>query len=213
MTNGRDVFYRDSDNLSMSKHVSTTSGRLRPLAPLRTTGDHVLIIKRHEVIEIPTLWTPLQVEFEREEVQSQPTTLQEGAHHFPLEEEDEGTGFDIRTVTCYRCNKQGHISRDCPQQSWNRNSRGNFQSRGGSRGSSWRGASRNNARTAQVEEESNAEYFDAEPGEEEHQIARAVAGNDEERSKQWLEGVASENDAVKDMIIQNLLKEEDFRGA
>jgi hypothetical protein len=136
-----------------------------------------------------------------------------GRPPFPPRGGGRGNGFDIRTVTCYRCNKQGHISRDCPQQSWNRNSRGNFQSRGGSRGGSWRGTSRNNARTAQVEEESNAEYFDAEQGAEEHQIARAVAGNDEERSKQWLEGVASENDAVKDMIIQNLLKEEDFRGA
>jgi hypothetical protein len=136
-----------------------------------------------------------------------------GSPPFPPRGGGRGNGFDIRTVTCYRCNKQGHISRDCPQQSWNRNSRGNFQSRGGSRGGSWRGTSRNNARTAQVEEESNAEYFDAEQGVEEHQIARAVAGNDEERSKQWLEGVASENDAVKDMIIQNLLKEEDFRGA
>jgi hypothetical protein len=91
--------------------------------------------------------------------------------------------------------------------------RGNFQNRGGSRGGSWRRTSRNNARTAQVEEESNAEYFDAEQGVEEHQIARAVAGTDEERSKQWLEGVASENDTVKDMIIQSLWKEEDFRGA
>jgi hypothetical protein len=132
---------------------------------------------------------------------------------FPPRGGGQGNGFDIRTVTCYRCSKQGHISHDCPQQSWNRNSRGNFQSRGRSQGGSWRGTSRNNARTAQVEEESNAEYFDAEQGVEEHQIAQAVAGTDEERSKQWLEGVASENDAVKDMIIQSLWKEEDFHGA
>jgi hypothetical protein len=36
------------------------------------------------------LWTPLQVEFEREEVQSLQTILQKEAHHFPHEEEDEG---------------------------------------------------------------------------------------------------------------------------
>jgi hypothetical protein len=88
-TNGRDVFYRDNDNLSMSKHVSTTLGRPRPLTPLKTTGGHILIIKRHEVIEIPTLWTPLQVEFEREEEQSQQTILQEETHHFPHKEGDE----------------------------------------------------------------------------------------------------------------------------
>jgi hypothetical protein len=136
-----------------------------------------------------------------------------GSPPFPPRGGGRGSGFDIRTVTCYRCNKQGHISCDCPQQSWNCNLRGNFQGRGGPRGNSWRGTSRNNTRTAQVEEESNAEYFDAEQGVEEHQIARAVAGTDEEQSKQWLEGVASENDAVKDMIIQSLWKEEDFRGA
>jgi hypothetical protein len=90
MTNGRDVFYRDNDNLSMSKHVSTTLGRPRLLAPLKTTGGHVLIIKRHEVIEIPMLWTPLQVEFEHEEEQSLQTMLQGETHHFPHEEEDKG---------------------------------------------------------------------------------------------------------------------------
>jgi hypothetical protein len=88
--NGRGVSYRDSDNSSTSKHDSTTSERPRLLAFLKTTGDHVLIIKCHEVIEILTQWTPLQVEFEREEVQSLQTTLQEEAHHFPHEEEDEG---------------------------------------------------------------------------------------------------------------------------
>jgi hypothetical protein len=37
------------------------------------------------------LWTSLQIEFEREEVQSLQTILQEETHHFPHEEEDEGT--------------------------------------------------------------------------------------------------------------------------
>jgi hypothetical protein len=64
---------------------------------------------------------------------------------------------------------------------------------------------------AQAEEESNTEYHNAEQGPEDHQVARAITGTDEEHSKQWLEGVASENDAVKDMIIQSLWKEEDFR--
>jgi hypothetical protein len=76
-------------HLSMSKHNSTTLEQPRLLALLKTTGDHVLIIKRHEVIEIPTLWTSLQIKFEREGVQSLQTILQEGTHHFPHEEEDE----------------------------------------------------------------------------------------------------------------------------
>jgi hypothetical protein len=107
------------------------------------------------------------------------------------------------------------MSRDCPQQNWNRSNNpcGNFRGRGGSGGNSWRSPSRSNARTAQTEEESNAEYYDAEQGPKDHQVVCAIAGTDEERSKQWLEGVASKNDAVKDMIIQSLWKEEDFRGA
>jgi hypothetical protein len=37
------------------------------------------------------LWTSLQIEFEREGVQSLQTIRQEEAHHFPHKEEDEGT--------------------------------------------------------------------------------------------------------------------------
>jgi hypothetical protein len=90
-TNGRGVSYKDNDNLSTSKHDSTTLEWSRLLVLLKTIGDHVLIIKRHELIEIPTLWTPLQVEFKHKEVQLLQTILQEEAHHFPHEEEDEGT--------------------------------------------------------------------------------------------------------------------------
>jgi hypothetical protein len=89
-TNGKGVSYRDNNNSFTSKHDSTTLERPRLLAPLKPTGDHVLIIKCHEVIEIPMLWTSLQIEFECEEVQSLQTILQEEAHHFPHEEEEEG---------------------------------------------------------------------------------------------------------------------------
>jgi hypothetical protein len=91
MMNGRGVSYKDNDNLSMSKHDSTTLERSRLLVLLKTIGDHILIIKRHELIEIPTLWTSLQIEFECEEVQSLQIVLQEEAHHFPHKEEDKGT--------------------------------------------------------------------------------------------------------------------------
>ena len=106
------------------------------------------------------------------------------------------------------------MSRDCPQQTWNREgtSRGNnFRGRGG--GGPWRGNSRHNARATKAEEDNNTEYYDAEPGPEDFQVARAIAGTDEERSQQWLAGVAGESDAVKDIVLQSLWKNEDFRGA
>jgi hypothetical protein len=90
-TNGRGISYRDSNNSSTSKHNLTTLERPRLLALLKTTGDHVLIIKHHEVIEIPTLWISLWIEFEREGVQSLQTILQEEAHHSPHKEEEEET--------------------------------------------------------------------------------------------------------------------------
>ena len=64
-----------------------------------------------------------------------------------------------------------------------------------------------------MEEDNNTEYYDAnqEPGN--HQVVHALTGTNEERSKQWLEGVAGESDAVKDLVIQGLWKNEDFQDA
>ena len=45
-----------------------------------------------------------------------------------------GSGFDIRTVTCYHCRNKGHFSRDCPQQTWNHSGAprwAEFRGRGG----------------------------------------------------------------------------------
>ena len=64
-----------------------------------------------------------------------------------------------------------------------------------------------------MEEDRGTEYYDAEPEPDDHQVARALTGTNEERSKQWLEGVAGETDEVKDLVIQGLWKNEDFQDA
>ena len=64
-----------------------------------------------------------------------------------------------------------------------------------------------------MEEDGNTEYYDAEPEPNDHQVARALTGTNEEQSKQWLEGVAGESDEVKDLVIQGLWKNEDFQDA
>ena len=80
----------------------------------------------------------------------------------------------------------------------------------------WQGhpESRSNAWSTYVDTDvvSETVYYDAEPGQEDFQVAWAVADNhtDEQKAKDWLGGVAVENDNVKDMVLQDLWKNEDF---
>ena len=58
-------------------------------------------------------------------------------------------------------------------------------------------------------------YYDAEQNQEDFQVARVVTDNhtNEQKAKDWLRGVAAENDNVKDMVLQDLWKNEDFLSA
>ena len=58
-------------------------------------------------------------------------------------------------------------------------------------------------------------YYDTEQGQGDFQVACAVTDDhtDEQKAKDWLGGVAVENDNVKDMVLQDLWKNEDFLGA
>ena len=51
--------------------------------------------------------------------------------------------------------------------------------------------------------------------EEPIQVARAVADtrNPQQKAQDWLNGVAGESDEVKDMVLQQLWKKEDFQNA
>ena len=59
---------------------------------------------------------------------------------------------------------------------------------------------------------SESVYYDAEQGQGDFQISHAVTDDctDEQKAKDWLGGVAAENDNVKDMVLQDLWKDEDF---
>ena len=127
-------------------------------------------------------------------------------------------GFDVREVTCYGCRQKGHMIRDCPQHTWNQQStrgsntfRGRFNSRQGRQGT------RSNARSTYIDADTASEslYYEAEQGQGDFQIASAATNDhtDEQKAKDWLGGVAAENDNVKDMVLQDLWKNEDFLGA
>ena len=57
-------------------------------------------------------------------------------------------------------------------------------------------------------------YYDMEPGQEDSQVSWAIVDDctNEQKAKDWLGGVAAENDNVKDIFLQDLWKNEDFLG-
>ena len=108
--------------------------------------------------------------------------------------------------------------RNCPQHTWNQAStqgnntfRGCFNSRPGRQGS------RSNARSTYVDTDAASEslYYDTEQSQGDFQVAGTTTDNqtDEQKAKDWLGGVAAENDNVKDMVLQDLWKNEDFLSA
>jgi hypothetical protein len=108
------------------------------------------------------------------------------------------------------------MSHDCPQQNWNRrgNSHGNSNFRGRGRGSQQRLNYRSNVRTSQIDgADDNSMYYNAESqAQEEFQVVRAITDTctDQEHAEQWLSGVASESDVVKDTVLHSLWRNEDF---
>ena len=62
---------------------------------------------------------------------------------------------------------------------------------------------------------SESVYYDAEQGQGDFQVAHAAVDNctDEQKAKEWLGGVVVENNNVKDMVLQDLWKNEDFLSA
>ena len=59
---------------------------------------------------------------------------------------------------------------------------------------------------------SESVYYDAEQVQGDFQVVHTIADEctDEQKAKDWLGGVAAENDNIKDMVLQDLWKNEDF---
>ena len=106
---------------------------------------------------------------------------------------------------------------DCPQHTWNQTStRGNNTFRGCFNSQQGHQGTRSNARSTYVDTDVASEslYYDTEQGQGDFQVVSAITNDctDEQKAKDWLGGVAAENDNVKDMVLQDLWKNEDFLG-
>ena len=104
---------------------------------------------------------------------------------------------------------------DCPQHTWNQTStRGNNTFRGCFNNRQGCPGSRSNACSTYVDTDVTSEslYYDAEQSQGDFQVACTTTDKctDEQKAKDWLGGVAAENDNVKDMVLQDLWKNEDF---
>ena len=99
-----------------------------------------------------------------------------------------GARPNFADITCYICQQKGHIVCYCPQHCLNQP--------GGSQ-----------MRFTQAHD-----YYNQE---EPIQVARTVADthNPQQKAQDWLNGVARESDKVKDTVLQQLWKKEDFQSA
>ena len=107
---------------------------------------------------------------------------------------------------------------NCPQHTWNQMStRGSATFRGRFNNQRGRQGSRTNAQSTYVDNDTASEslYYDAEQNQGDFQVVCTIMDDctDEQKAKDWLRGVAAENDNVKDMVLQDLWKNEDFLSA
>ncbi len=102
---------------------------------------------------------------------------------------------DLCEVECYTCHKKGHLSRNCPQHTWNKTN----QSR------SWIPRP-SQGREAIVDDRS---VYD----EEQPSIARSSTQTPQQQADSWLRGVATAGEDVQELVMRDLIGREDFQHA
>ncbi len=106
---------------------------------------------------------------------------------------------DLRKVECYTCHQKGHLSRNCPQHTWN-------QSNGG-RQRNWTPRP-SQGREAIVDDRSAY-------GEEEERptVARSITQTPQQQADSWLRGVATAGEDVQELVMRDLIGREGFQNA
>ncbi len=100
-----------------------------------------------------------------------------------------GRACDLREVECYTCHKKGHLSRYCPQHVWNKPN--NWTPRP------------TQGREAIVDNWSIVE----------EDVHEGCTATPQQTANAWLRGVANEREEVRDLVMRDLLRKEDFPSA
>ncbi len=107
-----------------------------------------------------------------------------------------GRQQDLREVECYTCHKKGHLSRNCPQHTWNRPN--NAQR-------SW---------TPRPSQGHEAVVDDRSICNEEPVItARGNTQTPQQQADTWLRGVASAGEDIQELVMRDLVGREGFQNA
>ncbi len=110
-----------------------------------------------------------------------------------------GMTRDLREVECYTCHKKGHLSRNCPQHTWNQ-PRGERQRNWTPRPSQ--------GREAIVDDRSICEGEEEQPT-----IARSTVQTPQQQADSWLRGVATAGEDVQELVMRDLVGREGFQNA
>jgi len=106
---------------------------------------------------------------------------------------------DLREVECYTCHQKGHLSRNCPQHTWNQSS--------GGRQHNWTSCP-SQGQEAIVDNRSTY------GGEEEQPIvARSTTQTPQQQADSWLRGVAMAGEDVQELVMRDLVGREGFQNA
>src|SRR6266702_1125716 len=100
-----------------------------------------------------------------------------------------GRARDLREVECYTCHKKGHLSCYCPQHVWNKPN-------------NWTPCP-TQGREAVMDNRSVA-------GEEIRESGTAMP---QQTANAWLQSIANEGEEVRDLVMRDLLRKEDFPSA
>jgi len=106
-----------------------------------------------------------------------------------------GRQRDLREVECYNCRKKGHLSRNCPQHTWNVPSQ---------RRQNWQNSCPSQGREAVVDDRSVCDK-------ETNLIARSSTQTPQQQANTWLRGVASTGEDVQELVMRDLVGREGFQ--